>query len=195
MTLTSRIGGRFIGRRLAAGIGLASAAILLPTTALATSAGGSSVQARDHAGARAVPACRAANTRIWYGLPSGVATGHAFFELQFSNIGRSACTFFGYPGVSALDRHGHEVGLPATHSGGRVGVTLQPRGTAHVLLVVVDAFLLCGHPVHATDLRVFPPGQFHSQTVPLATFGCPGKSVLQVDSIHPGAGIPGFSTR
>src|SRR5260370_11961634 len=156
MTLTSRIGGRFIGRRLAAGIGLASAAILLPTTALATSAGGSSVQARDHAGARAVPACRAANTRIWYGLPSGVATGHAFFELQFSNIGRSACTFFGYPGVSALDRHGHEVGQPATHSGARLAVTLPPRSTAHVVLVIVNAHLLCRPPVHPPDLTAVP---------------------------------------
>jgi hypothetical protein len=32
---------------------------------------------------------------------------------------------------------------------------------------------------------VFPPGQFHSQNVPLATRQCAGKSVLSVDSVHP----------
>src|SRR5260221_957007 len=139
MTLTSRIGGRFIGRRLAAGIGLSSAAILPPTTALDTSAGGSSVQARAHAGARAVPACRAANTRIWYGLPSGVATGHAFFELQFSNIGRSACTFFGYPGVSALDIHGHQ-DRKSVVQGKRVDLGgRRIIKNKNVLIVVVDA--------------------------------------------------------
>jgi hypothetical protein len=42
-------------------------------------------------------------------------------------------------------------------------------------------------------LRVFPPGQFHSQNVPLSTQECIGKSVLSVDSVHPGTGIPGFT--
>jgi Protein of unknown function (DUF4232) len=85
------------------------------------------------------------------------------------------------------------VGPPATHSGTRLSVTLRPGGTAHVLLVVVDAHLLCAHPVKTTDLRVFPPGQTRAQAVPFASLGCPGKSVLNVDSIHPGTGIPGYS--
>ena len=184
MKLTTRL-----SRRLAVGIGLASAAILLPTAALASSA---------VAGAPsrpAVPACISTHTRVWYGEPGDGATGHIFFQLQFSNIGHSTCSFFGYPGVSAIDIHGHQVGKPASHSGARLTVTLAPGGTAHVVLVVTQAGFICAHPVKAALLRVFPPGQTHAQLVPFSSGGCRGKSVLHVDALHPGAGIPGFSSR
>jgi hypothetical protein len=186
MSPTSRM-----GRRLAVGIGLATAAVLLPAVALASPA---APAASGHA-AKAAPACRSNHTRVWYGLPADDATGHAFFQLQISNIGHSTCTFFGYPGVSALNSHGKQVGKAASHYGRRLRVTLKPGGTTHMVLVVTDAFLLCAHPVKATDLRVFPPGQFHSQNVPLATRQCPAKSALAVDSVHPGTGIPGFTRR
>jgi len=182
-----------IGRRLAVGIGLASAAILLPAVALA---GTSAPVASGSASHRVLPArCTAAHTRVWYGEPADDATGHAYFQLQLSNIGHTTCSFFGFPGVSALNSHGNQVGRAATHYGHRIAVTLKPGGTAHMVLVVVDASIVCSHPVKATDLRVFPPGQFHSQNVPLATLACAGKSVLQVDSVHPGTGIPGFTIR
>jgi hypothetical protein len=177
-----------LSRRLAAGVGLASAAILLPTAALASSA---------VAGAPsrpAVPACISTQTRVWYGLPGDGAAGHVYFELQFSNIGHSACSFFGYPGVSAVDIHGHQVGQPASHSGAKLTVTLAPGGTAHVVLAVTQAGFVCAHPVKAALLRVFPPGQTHAELVGFASQGCPGKSVLHVDALHPGAGVPGFST-
>ena len=61
MNLTARL-----SRRLA-GLGLASAAILLPTAALASSAAASSAADASHS---AVAGCVAANTRVWYGLPA-----------------------------------------------------------------------------------------------------------------------------
>lgn len=195
MTLTPRMRGGFAGRRLVAGIGLAGAAILLPTAALASSSEVTSARATDHAAARTVPACHAASTRVWYGLPAEHATSKAFYELQISNVGRSACTFFGFPGVSALDKNGNQVGRPATTYGHRIGVTLRPGDTAHAVLVVINASVVCNHPVKATQIRVFPPGQFRAQSVPLSSLGCPGKSVLRIDSVHPGAGIPFFSIR
>jgi hypothetical protein len=181
MNITTRL-----SRRLAAGIGLAGAAILLPTAALASSA------APSHPSAP--PGCTSVHTRVWYGLPGDGAAGHVFYQLQFSNIGRSTCTFFGYPGVSALDIHGHQVGNPATHSGAKLTVTLAPGATAHVVLEVTNASLVCAHPVRAAVLRVFPPGQFHAQLVGFPSQGCPGKSVMHVDAMHPRAGIPGFSS-
>ena len=181
MNITTRLSKRF-----AIGIGLAGAAILLPTAALASSA------APSHPSAP--PGCTSVHTRVWYGLPGDGAAGHVFFQLQFSNIGHSTCTFFGYPGVSALDTHGHQVGLPATHSGTKFTVTLAPGATAHVVLAVTDASLLCAHPVKAAVLRVFPPGQFHAQRVGFPSEGCAGKSVMHVDAMHPRAGIPGFSS-
>ena len=176
-------------RRLAAGLGLTAAAVLLPTVALASSAAaGSAAQA----GSPAVT-CAAANTRVWYGLPPDHSAGHAHFQFQLSNIGHSTCTFFGYPGVSALNAHRVEVGKPARHAGAKLTVTLAPGETAHFVLTITDAFLICAHPVHATQIRVFPPGQFHGQKVPLPTLQCVGKSVMRVDAVHPRAGIPGFS--
>ena len=178
-----------LGRRLAIGLGLAGTAILLPTAALASSA---------HSGAparpAAAPACTSNHTRVWWGAPGDGATGHIYIPLQFSNIGPSACTFFGYPGVSAIDVNGNQVGLPATHSGAKQLVTVAPGTTAHVLLVITQAGFVCSNPVNATELKVFAPNQLHSELVPLATQGCPGKSVLHVDAMHPTAGIPGFST-
>ena len=73
-----------------------------------------------------VPACISTHTRVWYGVPGDGATGHIFFQLQFSNIGHSTCSFFGYPGVSAVGSHGNQVGQPASHSGTRLTVTLAP---------------------------------------------------------------------
>jgi hypothetical protein len=181
MNITTRL-----SRRLAAGIGLAGAAILLPAAALASSA------APSHPSAP--PGCTSVHTRVWYGLPGDGAAGHIFYQLQFSNIGHSTCTFFGYPGVSALDIHGHQVGSPATHSGAKLTVTLAPGATAHVVLEVTNASLVCAHPVKAAVLRVFPPGQFHAQLVGFPSEGCPGKSVMHVDAMHPRAGIPGFSS-
>ena len=176
-------------RRIAAGLGLTAAAILLPTAALASSAAtGSTANTSAPAGA-----CAAASTRVWYGVPADHSAGHAHFQFQLSNIGHSTCTLFGYPGVSALNSHGTELGKPASHAGAKLTVTLAPGETAHFVLTITDAFIVCAHPVHATQIRVFPPGQFHAQKVPLATLQCVGKSVMRVDAVHPRAGIPGFS--
>ena len=176
-----------LSRRLAVGAGLASAAILLPTAALASSATAGAPNRLS------VPACISTHTRVWYGVPGDGATGHIFFQLQFSNIGHSTCSFFGYPGVSQVDVHGHQVGLPASHSGTRLNVTLAPGGTAHVVLEVTQAGFVCAHPVKTTLLKVFPPGQTHAQLVGFASQACIGKSLLHVDALHPRAGIPGFS--
>lgn len=187
MKLTTRL-----GRRLAVGFGLAGVAVLLPTAALASSA---HPAAAAHQAARAVApaACTSNHTRVWFGEPGDGATGHVYYQLEFSNIGHTNCSLYGYPGVSAVDIHGNQVGKPASHSGGRLLVSLAPGETAHVVLAVTQAGFVCSHPVKAAELKVFAPGQTHPQLVPLATEGCPGKSLMHVDSVHPRAGIPGYS--
>ena len=175
-----------ISRRIVAGTSLAAAAILLPTAALASSAASSSA---------AAPAgtCAATTTRLWYGVPSDGAAGSSFWQIELTNVGHTTCTFFGYPGVSALDIHGHEVGKPASHKGAKVSSTLAPGATAHFILRVVDAGAVCNNPVHAVVLRVFGPGQFHANLVGFGSEQCIGRSVMSVDSVNPGTGIPGFT--
>ena len=192
MKLTIRL-----GRRLAAGFGLAGAAVLLPTAALAASAH-PAVSAHPAAAAHqavrtAAAACTSNHTRVWYGMPGDGAAGHVYYQLEFSNVGHSSCSLYGYPGVSAVNLHGNQVGKPASHGGSRLLVTLAPGATAHVVLSVTQAGAVCSHPVRAAELKVFAPGQTHALFVPFKTQACPGKSVLHVDSVHPRAGIPGYS--
>lgn len=178
------------GRRLVVGLSLASAAVLLPTAALASSAG-SSAPTRMVTGR-----CLSQNTTVWDAQPGNAAAGSVYYDLEFSNVGHSACTLFGYPGISALDSHGNQVGLPATRIN-QPGphITLQPGGTAHVILRVADAGAVCQHPVNAVDLKIFPPGQFSAQHLPFATQACPGHSVLSVDALHPNTGIPNYQSQ
>jgi hypothetical protein len=178
------------GQRLAVGLSLAIAAVLLPTAALASS-DGPGAPAR----APATP-CHSPSTTVWFAEPSNGTAGSSYFDLEFSNVGHSTCTFFGFPRITALDSLGHQVGLPATRTGPQGAViTLGPGGTAHVILRVVDAGAVCAHPVDAVLLKVFPPGQFSSQLVPLATQGCPGHSVLSMDALHANTGIPNYQIR
>jgi len=131
--------------------------------------------------------------RVWTGEPGDAAAGHTFWQLEISNIGHHACTLFGYPGVSLVNNSGHQVGLPASHSGPRALVTLAAGGTAHVVLSIADPFIVCAHPVHGSMLKVFAPNQFHAEITPFSVSVCPHKVTMHVDAVHPGAGIPGFS--
>jgi Protein of unknown function (DUF4232) len=178
-----------LSRRFAVGASITAAAILLPTAALAASSG-------PAAPARAAaPDCTSSQTRVWYGLPSDGTLMASYYQLEFSNISHSTCSFYGYPGVSAINVHGNQVGKPATHSGGRLSVVLSPDQTAHVVLRIAVAGAICEHPQNATVLKVYAPNQRAATYLGLASQGCPGVSVLHVDSIHPGAGIPVYTTR
>src|SRR5258708_6089486 len=175
-----------LSRRLVAGVGLASAAILLPAAALASSAAPA---------AKAAPAvaCGSSVTELWSAAQSDGAAGSSYFQIELSNIRHTTCTLFGYPGVSTLDIHGHQVGLSATHGGGRVTATLVPGGTAHFVLKVTNAGAVCGSPVNTSTLRVFAPGQTTAKLIGFPSQACLGHSLLFVDSVHNGTGIPGFS--
>ena len=184
MNLTSTI-----GRRVVMGASLAAAAILLPTAALAASGSPASPSAL-------APSCTAAHTQVWYAVPGDGAAGSSFFDFELSNIGHSTCSFEGFPGVSTLNSHRVEVGLPATRTGSGLGINLAPGGTVHFILRVVDAGNVGGcTPTDTTSIRVFPPGQRHAAILDFASQACPGKSVLSVDSVHPGVGIPGFTSK
>jgi hypothetical protein len=178
-------------RRLAAGVALACAAIALPAAALAASG----TPSRPAAAAAAVPGCRGASTEVWLGLPGDGTAGATFYELEFSNIGQHTCSLFGYPGVSAVNGRGRQVGLPASHSGARATVILRPGATSHVILAVGDAGAFCVHPLSAAQLRVYPPNQTHSQLVELAVQVCPHRVNMRVLPVRAGTGIPLFTTR
>jgi hypothetical protein len=98
--------------------------------------------------------------------------------LQLRNVGSSACTLHGYPGVSwVAGADGHQVGAaavrePDASSGVEKTVTLAPGAMASAPLAIVDAAVLprsqC-KPVPVRGLRVYPPGERAALFLPLAT--------------------------
>jgi hypothetical protein len=165
------------------------ACVLLAAAAISAAASAHS------ATSAAAPSCTPSNTQVWLGLGLGGGTaGSTYYPLEFSNVGRRACTLTGYPGVSA-SRGGSQVGPSATRNQQPHGtVTLAPGATAHAILRVVDWGALCSQEVVADSLRVFSPGQTRSESVPFSFGACARRGVLIVGPVGAGVGIPGFTT-
>ena len=191
-------------RRITAAAVMTCAAMLLPAAALATPRSAAASGRPDGAAAVSAAAgpaaakCATADLTIWMGTPGDGAAGSSYYELQFSNTSSHACTIFGFPGVSALDIHGHQLGNAAAryHNDAAQLVTLGRGETAHVLLRVVNTGALPNcHPAAAVTLRIFPPDDSGSVSVPFSFSACKrhGQAYLFVRATMSGTGIPGFS--
>ena len=115
--------------------------------------------------ATAIPACTAGDLGAWVAVTQGNgAAGSIFYPLQFTNLSRHACAMRGFPGVSAIDRNGHQLGSPASwdHVVPARTVVLAPGATAHTILRWSDVEVTTApgcHPVFSTfELRIYPPG-------------------------------------
>ncbi|HLW96702.1 MAG TPA: DUF4232 domain-containing protein [Solirubrobacteraceae bacterium] len=175
---------RFATRRSAAAAALAACAAIATIVAVPTAA---------RAG---TPACSASSLVVWLDTQGNGAAGSSFYNLQFTNLSRSSCQLSGYPGVSAVDLGGRQLG----HAGSRdaahpaVAVTLPAGGSAHTILRIVDAGNFprsaCG-PVTAAGLRVYPPGQTASKLIPYPFAACSRNTatVLSVEVLQKGLGV------
>ncbi len=148
------------------------------------------------AASAAAPKCTAAHVQVWLGLGVGGGTaGSTYYPLEFSNVGRHACSLNGYPGVSAYGNSGAQVGPAASRNGQHHGtVTLAPGATAHAILRVVDWGAVCSPEVPAAGLKVFAPGTTRSEPVPFSFGACAHQGVLVVGPVRAGVGIPGYTT-
>lgn len=193
MKLTSRT-----AQRVGAVAGAIGAAILIPAVALA--APGRPAHPA-HPAATAAPKCTTSNLRVWVGVPGDGSAGSVQFQLELSNISSHDCTLLGYPGVSATNVGGGQLGSAA----GRVSshpakqIVLGPAGTAHVELAITDVGNFSAsacHPVNAADLKIFPPNDFTAARIPFSFRACSkrGPVYLHVSASIPGTGIPGFSS-
>jgi hypothetical protein len=183
-------------RRVAVAIATASLTGLIAAAAFAAGSSGTVLTA-DATPAAAVPACTAANLGAWVAVDQGNgAAGSIYYPLQFTNLSRHACAMRGFPGVSAVDRNGHQLGSPA--SWGRVTpvrtVVLASGATAHTILRYSDATVSTApgcHPVSSTfELRVYPPDQFSATHAAFGLQACShaGPIYLSVGPILPGVG-------
>jgi hypothetical protein len=186
-------------RRITAVIAAASAAGLIAATAASAAGSSGAVLASDTARttSTAVPACTAGDLGAWVAVTQGNgAAGSIFYPLQFTNLSRHACAMRGFPGVSAIDRNGHQLGSPAgwDHVVPARTVVLAPGGTAHTILRWSDATITTTsscHPVSSTfELRVYPPGQRHATFAAFDLQACShaGPVYLDVEPVLPGVG-------
>jgi hypothetical protein len=185
-------------RRAAAVIAAASAAGLITASAIAVGSSGAVLTAdATHAAPAAIPACTTGDLGAWVAVTQGNgAAGSIYYPLQFTNLSRHACAMRGFPGVSAVDRNGHQLGSPASrnHVIPARTVVLAPGATAHTILrwsdVAVTTDVGC-HPVFSTfELRIYPPGQYRATYAAFDLEACShaGPSYLSVEPIQPGVG-------
>ncbi len=183
-------------RRVAAVIAAASlTGLIAATTAFAAGSSGTRLAA-DTAPAT-VPACMAADLGAWVAVDQGNgAAGSIYYPLQFTNLSRHACAMRGFPGVSAIDRNGHQLGSPAGWSTMVAAhtVVLAPGATAHTILQYSDAEVTTApgcNPVFTTsELRVYPPGQYSATHAAFGLEACShaGPVYMRVETILPGVG-------
>ncbi len=166
--------------------------VTITVTAPASSAPASSPTAST-APAAGPPACATAVLSGSLGS-GGAAAGSTYYAIEFTNTSSSACTLYGYPGVSFVNTSGSQVGTPATEDPvyPRQLVTLVPGGTAHAELGIATAqnypASTCS-PVAVTTLKVYPPGQTSALFLTVSTTACsnPSVPILTVQTVQPGA--------
>ncbi len=185
---------RITGRRVVAIAAAAVAGLAISTAAYAATSSGT-----GSAAVASVPRCTASVLGVWLAVDQGNgAAGTIYYPLEFTNLSHHTCYLYGYPGVSALDRNGHQLGSPAGRGslrGARI-VNLAPGATAHTLLAYHDAVVTtepgCDPVNSAADLRVYPPGQRSATFAAFSFEACSHAGPIWMNIIEPI--IPGVGT-
>jgi hypothetical protein len=186
-------------RQAAAVIAAASAVGLIATSAAFAASSSGAVLTADTSPAApvAVRACAASDLGAWVAVTQvNGAAGSSYWPLQFTNLSRHACAMRGFPGVSAVNRNGHQLGSPASwdHVTPVRTVVLAPGATAHTILRYSDATIATApgcHPTYSTfELRVYPPGQYRATYAAFGLEACShaGPVYLSVEAVQPGVG-------
>jgi len=113
----------------------------------------------------ATPACSTASLSVWVDASQSDAGAGTFaFPLEFTNISGKACTLFGYPGVSAVNGSGKQLGNAASRDPifAAKTVTIPAGGTAHADLFYSNGEVTTApgcKPATASTIKVYPPNQ------------------------------------
>jgi Protein of unknown function (DUF4232) len=178
----------------------AAAAAVVVGLAISTAAYAATSPGTAHTGAAAVPRCSAGDLGVWVAVGHGDgALGTIYYPLEFTNLSAHTCSLSGYPGVSATDRNGRQLGSPAnwgSPAGART-VKLAPGATAHTQLAYHDAVVTtepgCDPVDSAALLRVYPPDQRSATYAAFAFEVCAQAGPVYMSIVEPierGAGTP-----
>jgi len=175
--------GSHARRRLAAAAAVAVAAIGVPVGALAASAPHSAAVAR----------CNNGNTYAWFADASNGTAGYIYYPVEFTNVGHSSCTLYGYPGFSAVNGKAKQIGPAAKRSGGTPHtVTLKPGQTASAMVGILPPGFVTGcKTATAAGFRVYPPNETGGQLMLNLSFAvCTNKRTLTIGAVTKGIGVP-----
>jgi hypothetical protein len=144
------------------------------------------------------PGCATADLKATVGVAQGAA-GSVYQVIDFTNIGSSTCSLYGYPGVAlAGGSPVTQVGAAASRSTSTAPslVTLTAGSTANALVRITVAqnypTSTC-HPVATTYLQIYPPNQTTPIYLAYKSTGCSATSVnlLSVSVVQAGSGSSG----
>ena len=143
-------------------------------------------------GAAAGPStCLPSDLQASLGQGQGAAGTH-YQLVVLTNTSGSACTLYGYPGVSFVTGQGGAViGAPATRNAliPDTLITLRPGSAASALVGITDVALLpkCS-PGTAGWLQIYPPGDLGSLFIQFSSQVCtrPGAKYMTVTAMHAG---------
>jgi Protein of unknown function (DUF4232) len=161
----------------------------------ASSSGNAPAVASPSTPAAAGPAaCPTSSLRVKQGVAQGYAGG-VYEVIDFTNTSGSACTLYGYPGVSLVSGPPYtQIGLAAKRSPSTPVklVTLAPGATGNALLQIVDALnypsATCG-PTKATALKIYPPNQTEPVYLPNTSSGCAKPvQIMYIGAVRSGSG-------
>jgi hypothetical protein len=141
-----------------------------------------------------IPTCARANLKFHVSQGSGAA-GTFTYLLRFTNTSHRACYLAGFPGVTAVNRHGRQLGSQAAWVAGVPlrAVVLRRGRTAHATLRITDVTAfprrMC-RPAMARGLRVIAPNRVLAKFVRLRFLACsrPGLVYMRVMRVQPGRG-------
>lgn len=154
-----------------------------------------SVSPSSGGGGGGLAGCATRDLQVKAGIAQGAA-GSVYQVIDFTNIGKTACTLYGYPGVSlAAGTPVTQVGAAATRStvAGPATVTLQPGQVGNSLLRITQALnypsATCS-PKKTTYLQIYPPGETTPAYLAYQSTGCNAAAVklLTVGVVQTGAG-------
>jgi hypothetical protein len=127
--------------------------------------------------------------------PGQGAAGTFYRVIVLTNVSASACTLYGYPGVSFVTGHGGSViGAPASRNPLVPGtlITLSPGQAASALTGIVDTGALPAaacRPGPASLLQIYPPGDRGALFLTFSAQVCtrPGEKFMTTTAMHAGA--------
>jgi hypothetical protein len=156
----------------------------------------SSASATSSGGGGAADGCATRDLQVKAGIAQGAA-GSVYQVIDFTNIGNTTCTLYGYPGVSlAAGTPVAQIGAAASRSaaeGSPAVVTLKPGQTGNALLRITQAMNYASaacSPKTTTYLQIYPPNETTPVYLSYPSTGCTKSSVklLTIGAVLPGAG-------